>query len=426
MKPLVIVGIIVAVLAFVFVGFLTAAGPEPHIVIPGEVLWKVGPLKITSTLLGAWLTMLILFVIAFFATRSIKLIPSGFQNLVEGFIEFLYGQVEEIGGKENANRFFIVVATFFIFILVGNWSALLPFYKAIGITKDYGQEIFHEIEHYAEEGKPIEDDHHFLAWEMDKASGIGWVNPGAGTFKFDLHAEEEPGEALDRYVVALAEQFTDFEAEDPEHPSEGDVEAAAAALEADPEAPQILHAEGEHAEHAVESPVLGAVSGIDFPGNKIALVYPFFRPAFSDMNNTLALALVAFVVIWYWGFSALGFRGYMGKFFIAPWKSPIMTFVGLLELLSEFIRIISFSFRLFGNIFAGSVLLLILTFLVPFLAPTGILALELFVGFIQAAVFALLVLVFGVGAVASHHEDEHEEGHGHHDDHSTAGVAQAH
>src|SRR5690606_23606584 len=145
------------------------------------------------------------------------------------------------------------------------------------------------------------------------------------------------------------------------------VQGAADALAADPDAPQLVlaesHGEGEGAEeaHGVESPGLGMmVEDIQFGDTHAAIVHPFFRAPFSDLNNTLALAIMAFVFIEMWVFQVLGFS-YLGKFFVAPWKSPIMTFVGFLELLSEFIRVISFSFRLFGNIFAGSVLLLILT-----------------------------------------------------------------
>jgi F-type H+-transporting ATPase subunit a len=423
-----VVGIFVAVLAVVFVGFLVASGPEPHIVIPPEKLWKIGPLYITSTLMGAWLSMILIIVIAVMATRSMNLIPSGLQNFVEGFIDFLVSQVEEIAGKENGRKFFPMVATFFIFILVANWSALLPFYKSIGITHDYGHEVFEKLGKYQKDGKNVSEDYHWLTWDTQDAGSVGIVNAGAGTFKFDIHEGETPGEALDRYVVALGEHFTDFEAADSEHPSSADVTAAAAALEARDDTPILLREGGEY---TVESPTLGTVNGIEFQGDKLTIVYPFFRATFSDMNMTVTMALIAFVTIWIWGFQAQGF-GYLGKFFVAPWKSPIMTFVGLLELISEFIRIISFSFRLFGNIFAGGVLLLILTFLVPFIAPIGIYGLELFVGLIQAIVFALLLLVFGVGAVESHHEEDHDD-HGHGDSthggdtvHTPQGAVQAH
>ncbi len=134
------------------------------------------------------------------------------------------------------------------------------------------------------------------------------------------------------------------------------------------------------------------------------------------------MGIVSFFVVEFWGFQALGLA-YLSKFFVAPWKSPIMTFVGFLELLSELIRIISFCFRLFGNIFAGEVLVLMLTFLMPFLFVDVIYGLELFVGFIQAAVFALLTLVFAIGAVEHHGDDDHHEEHG--AEHPT-GAVQAH
>lgn len=144
---------------------------------------------------------------------------------------------------------------------------------------------------------------------------------------------------------------------------------------------------------------------------------PFFRSVFSDANAPLSIALVSFVAVEYWGLTALGIGTYLGKFFQikALKRGPmggIDVFVGLLELLSEFVRIISFTFRLLGNIFAGEVLLIYMTFLVPFVVPTLFYALELFVGFIQASVFALLTLVFAIMAVEHHDSHEqHEAGH---------------
>lgn len=423
--------IAIAILAVIVTGFVFVRGPEPHIVIPGEVLWQFGFFPITSTLMAAWLAMAVLIVGTFLMTRSMQLIPSGAQNFIESVIEFLYGQVEEIAGEENARRFFPVVGTFFLFILVANWLALTPVFKSIGVTKDYGREIFHEMQEKAAKEKAFDKDKHFLAWQMQDAGGIGIAPTGAKTFKFEIHAGEDPADALDRYIIALAEFFTDFEpqhdASHGGHADPADVAAALAALQADPKAPKFIaaddhgdgRAEGDNGHHGVTSHALGtAFTALEFPGDKVALVYPFFRAAFSELNNTLGLALFAFLMIEFWGFQALGF-GYLGKFFISPFKNPILTFVGFLELLSEFIRIISFAFRLFGNIFAGGVLLLILTFLAPFLAPIGIYGLELFVGLIQAIVFSLLLLVFAVGAV-SHHGDEHDEEH-HGDGHQSDG-----
>ncbi|MBI4433908.1 F0F1 ATP synthase subunit A, partial [Candidatus Uhrbacteria bacterium] len=87
----------------------------------------------------------------------------------------------------------------------------------------------------------------------------------------------------------------------------------------------------------------------------------------------------------------LGVARHVGKFF--NFSSPIMGFVGILELISEFAKVISFSFRLFGNIFAGEVLLLVVTTLAPYVVPIPFLFLEFFVGFVQALVFSMLTLV---------------------------------
>ncbi|OHA46421.1 MAG: ATP synthase F0 subunit A [Candidatus Terrybacteria bacterium RIFCSPLOWO2_01_FULL_44_24] len=128
---------------------------------------------------------------------------------------------------------------------------------------------------------------------------------------------------------------------------------------------------------------------------------PILRPMNTDLNNTLAIALIAVVASHTFGFLVLGFRAHIGKFI--SFKSPIAFFVGILESISEFSKIISFSFRLFGNIFAGEVLLLVIGGLIPFLVPIPFLGLELFVGFIQALVFAMLTLVFLTISTAEHH-----------------------
>ncbi len=128
---------------------------------------------------------------------------------------------------------------------------------------------------------------------------------------------------------------------------------------------------------------------------------PLLRGNTTDLNTTLTLALVAFASIQYYGVKELGVRGYLGKFF--NFKNPISVFTGLLELVSEFSRIISFAFRLFGNIFAGEVILSIIAFLIPVLASFPFLLLEIFVGFIQAFVFAMLAAVFINLAVAKQH-----------------------
>lgn len=129
---------------------------------------------------------------------------------------------------------------------------------------------------------------------------------------------------------------------------------------------------------------------------------PLFRAATTDLNTTLALAIVSVIYIQLEGIKSLGIRLHIKKYLKNPLKGPIDTFVGFLELISEFTKVLSLSFRLFGNVFAGEVLLVVITSLIPLLAPIPFLALEIFVGFIQAFVFAMLTLVFASMAVTSH------------------------
>ena len=130
---------------------------------------------------------------------------------------------------------------------------------------------------------------------------------------------------------------------------------------------------------------------------------PLLRAATADLNMTVALAIFAVIAIQYFGFSIVGFH-YSAKFF--NFESPIMFILGILELMSELSKIISFAFRLFGNIFAGEVLLAVLAFLMPFVVPLPFLLMELFVGFIQALVFSMLTAVF-LNVAVSHGEGAH-------------------
>jgi F-type H+-transporting ATPase subunit a len=127
---------------------------------------------------------------------------------------------------------------------------------------------------------------------------------------------------------------------------------------------------------------------------------PLLRSPASDLNFTLALALIAVTMINIFGIAAIGIRARLSVFF--NFESPIKFFVGILELISEFARIISFTFRLFGNVFAGEVLLAIMALLVPYLVPLPFMFLEIFVGFIQAFIFGMLTLVFVALAVTPH------------------------
>lgn len=137
-------------------------------------------------------------------------------------------------------------------------------------------------------------------------------------------------------------------------------------------------------------PGVGSIGFTEVHESKEAFV-PLFRSVYSDLNMTIALALITVTLSHVFGFITLGFKEHVGKFI--SFRGPIAMFVGFLEIISEFGKIVSLSFRLFGNIFAGEVLLTIIAFLVPYAVPVPFLGLELFVGFIQALVFAVLSMV---------------------------------
>ena len=133
---------------------------------------------------------------------------------------------------------------------------------------------------------------------------------------------------------------------------------------------------------------------------------PFFRGVNTDLTTPLVLAFVSFFVIEITGLATIGVYKYGSKFLVNPFKSPIGAMIGVIELIGEFVRLVSLSFRLFGNILAGSVIIAVATYFAPYGGP-GILSLfEVFIGFLQAAVFALLTLFFIKLAVEEPHGAE--------------------
>jgi F-type H+-transporting ATPase subunit a len=168
------------------------------------------------------------------------------------------------------------------------------------------------------------------------------------------------------------------------------------------ETPEAEH--GEVAAHGDEAELYGLI--------------PYVRVTSTDLNFTVALALIAVVMVQVIGFRAQGL-GYLTKFFNTKTFFSVPIFglidfvVGLLELISEFSKILSFAFRLFGNIFAGSVLLFVMGALLGAggfgFGQVGFLLLEFFVGLIQAIVFGMLTMTFMAQATQGH--GEHEEAH---------------
>src|SRR3990167_958426 len=119
---------------------------------------------------------------------------------------------------------------------------------------------------------------------------------------------------------------------------------------------------------------------------------PLLRAPAADLNFPLALAMISFFTIEVTGIAMLGFFRYAGKYLNV--HSPIGFVVGLIELMSNLGRLISFSFRLFGNIFAGEVMILVASFFLPYILPAPLMAFEMFIGLVQALVFAMLTLFF--------------------------------
>ncbi len=245
-----------------------------HVSISPEIITTVFGIPITNTLITSIIATAFLLIIAYFATKTMREVPSGLQNLFEAIIEALFKMIDGVtGNRKQTYQFFPLVTTIFIFIILSNWLGLVPGIGSIG---------FFETAH----------------------------NGGPSSF------------------------------------------------------------------------------------------VPLLRSTNSDLNTTLALAIVSVFATQIFGIAALGIWKY-GKKFI-NFSSPITFFVGILELVSEVAKMISFSFRLFGNVFAGEVLLVVIMTLVPFIAPLPFFALELFVGFVQALVFAMLTTVFLKMAVTAH------------------------
>ena len=277
--------------------WLSVPRPDPR--LPAEEVFHlfytdflgIGSVGITNSIIAAWLTIIVLVGISYAVTHRIKLIPGRLQCLLESALGWLYDFCQEVAGEKYGRRFFPVVTTIFLFVIMNAWLSLLPGFGSILVT--------------GAEGEPV----HLL------------------------------------------------------------------------------------------------------------------RAANTDINMPLALALVSFVFVEYFGIRAHGGFGYLSKFInvgqffrsfgqlftgklraglSGMFTGVIDIFVGMLEALSELVRIVSFTFRLFGNMTAGEILLLIAIFLVPWVLALPFYGLELLIGFVQALIFGGLTLVFLTVAVASH------------------------
>ena len=164
------------------------------------------------------------------------------------------------------------------------------------------------------------------------------------------------------------------------------------------------------------------ITHVDEAGHEAMI--PLVRPASADLNFTLGLAIVSFVMFVYWGIKANGAGGYVKELMGEPlYMAPLMLPINLI---SELSRLISLSMRLFGNVFAGEVLLATMIALAPILVPAVFLGLEALFGFVQALVFALLAMTYIGTAIAEHHAGgDHAADNGGATDHSPAAEAAA-
>ena len=269
---------------------------QPHPELPAEALFEIGGFTITNTIFCAWITITVLGLFFWAATRKMKIIPGRLQAAAEFIIGYLYNFCTDIAGDKYGRRFFPLVATIFLFVITNAFLSLLPGFGSIIVNNAHGESV------------------HLL------------------------------------------------------------------------------------------------------------------RGVNTDVNLPLALALISFVMVEYWGIQAVSFRKYMIKFFnfgpllkgfkilfsgkvseglTALFDGAIRAFIGFIELVSEFVRVLSFTFRLFGNMTGGEILLLMMFFLAPFLLVLPFYGLELLVGYIQALIFGGLTLVFATIAVTPHEEEEH-------------------
>lgn len=381
----------ILVVALILVGFFFAGGASPAIIVAPETVFHWGPLDVTNTMFTSWFVVALLIIVAFIAGRGLNVVPSGFSGAVEAAVVALYDIVIDVAGEENGRRFFPLVATIFFFILVSNYSGLLPINNVIGRTEPAvgdKQAVLKQTEF------PLIGRFAYIPLNPDQ------VDVGAG---------DEPYQIIDGERLPLEKHG----AEEGEHADEGADSHSAEETRLVPAGSAgalVSAAPGGDTEASTPAAEEGKVE--EFSG----IIAPYFRSVMTDTNAPLAIAIFSFIFVEYWGLSTLGIS-YLGKFFAfgALRKGPlgvIDIFVGLLEFVSELSRMISFTFRLFGNIFAGEVLLLMMTFLVPFVLADIFYALELFVGLIQAFVFAMLTLVFAVSAV-SHHGGDHEAAEAH-------------
>lgn len=326
-----------------------------HVSLTAEKLFDLGPLPVTNSLMTTWLVILLITLFAIVFRLRLRQNPKGMQNVVEAMMEAFRGLVDSVTNDEKqTKRFFPVVFTIFLFVLLNNWAGLIPGVGSVGIFHSSAEA--HDV---AAEVAPAETT---VLPKVEASDPLAAVATGHTTTTETTPASETKStKAAPQHSEEIATGETAITEEIISHTEKAKNEA-----------------ETHH--------------------NPFT---PIFRPGTADLSFTLALAFCAVILTQVMGVMSLGGWGYFSRFL--NFHNPIHFFVGLLEIISEFSKMISFSFRLFGNIFAGEVLLTVIIALAPYIVPMPFYGLEIFVGAVQALVFSVLTLVFFKGAVTEAH-----------------------
>lgn len=376
-------------------GFL----PQPGVHLPPQAIMGEnrgetvsGGFVLTNTMLSSFITTGVLILLFWFGASRMKVVPGRLQSLLEAIVEGLLGVLEAILGQVRTRQLFPLLATIFLFVMFNAWLGLLPVYQVLGITR-YEAVTLSEL------------DKHALEFPVSQENA-----------KLPLADVKELEHLVaERLVVTLEAKFV-AEGMTPEAANE---KAHEKAMKKAHQAKVSIVNDGHAMTHAVlvEGHRFGegAEAAVVAAGGKIrkkgaGLSATLLRPAGTDMNMPLALALISFVFVEGLGLMTFRLR-YLNQFF--PFgrliRGDVIGFVvGLLEVVSHFVRVISFTFRLWGNMTAGEILLFLISFLASFVAVDLFYGLELLVGAIQALVFMGLTAVFAAMAMAPHEGEPHE------------------
>ncbi len=403
-QGMIILGIIIAAMvacAVITFGILPGNNVSvglPVITVPGEALNGALPsenFNFTNTLFSTLLADAFVLIVIALAWRSSKgwtrEVPGRFQTVIELLGNFIYGQTKSFAGERPlAKRWlFPLAASIFLFLLCVNWQGFIPGVESVGVM------------HCAHAG----------------VTGYPAQQIGSGSFQLYVDRPLNSGYSADETGKEACEEF--FHHGDVHAPSASDINVAATALIADETELRAELTAAETAPDEIEAQVetlrLASVqelyhgATVPLTGQQLqrgALPYvfavtPFFRVAATDLNLAIGLALIAIIAVQIFGVAAQG-PGYFQKFINIHalgtiQKKPLGAIdfiVGIVEIISELGKIISLAFRLFGNIFAGAIVIAVMSFMVAVLLPVIFYGLELIITSIQAYVFAILTCVY--------------------------------